>query len=189
MTLLEQILLTLFIATLAVLGYFIKRQIERRPQLEELEHQERLLRLKQILVESPQITAQVKSLTKEALSTHRKSSSSRPRLHHDLEERLDSTTTQAEMNEISMEAARRAREAIDDLEERIVDALPSHRKQYFRDAARAWRQYAEEYANFAASEYEGGSLSPFIANIEMYGLAKTRFEALESLFHEIQQVA
>ena len=53
MTFLEQIFLTLFIATLAILGYFAKRHIERRPQIEELEYQERLLRLKQLARKTP----------------------------------------------------------------------------------------------------------------------------------------
>ena len=185
MTLFEGILLALLTSVLAGGGYLLKRNIERRPEIEDLEYQERLLKLKQLLSKDEGVTSEVKQLTHEALSSPSSASTKNIKFHKDLEERLDKATTQSEMNEVAMEAARRAREAIDDFEERIVDALSQERKGYFRDAAKAWRTYAQEQANFVASEYHGGSIVPVIAYTEMYHLAEQRYEQLQSILQEI----
>ncbi len=185
MTLFEGILLALFTTALAGAGYLFKRIIERRPQIEELEYQERLLKLKESLSKNEGVTPEVKRLTQQALSSSDDSKKSNVRFHKDLEERLNKATTQSEMNEVAMEAARRARESLDDLEERIVDVLDSDRKGNFREALKAWRVYAECQANFIASEYHGGSILPLIAYTEMYHLAEQRYEQLQAIWEEL----
>jgi len=186
MTIFEGTLLALFTSVLAGGGYLIKRKIERRPQIEELEYQERLLKLKDSLSKNEGITTEVKHLTQQAFSNPHSRQRGTIRFHKDLEERLEKASTQADMNEVAMEAARRARESLDDFEERIVDALGSERKGPFRDASKAWRVYAEQQANFVASEYHGGSIVPLIAYTEMYHLAEQRYEQLELIWQEIQ---
>lgn len=103
---------------------------------------------------------------------------------------IDSThMTQAEM---SFEAGRRAEVARMQMERAIVALERSGWMEVgqlsaLKAAQNNWENYARSQAEFAASEFEGGSIAPLIFSTEMEAVTISRTGELKRIFNEMKE--
>lgn len=103
---------------------------------------------------------------------------------------IDSTyMTQAEMN---MEAGRRADVARQQMERAIVALersgwLNEAQIAALKDAQERWENYARSQANFAALEFEGGSMAPLIFASELESATVSRIGELKRMLEEMRE--
>ncbi len=103
---------------------------------------------------------------------------------------IDSTfMTQAEMN---MEAGRRADVANKQMERAIIALersgwMSEAQAAALKEAQARWTKYAHAQAEFAASEFEGGSIAPLIYASELESATVSRTGELKRMLEEMRQ--
>ncbi|MGY6695208.1 MAG: lysozyme inhibitor LprI family protein [Roseinatronobacter sp.] len=103
---------------------------------------------------------------------------------------IDSThMTQAEMN---VEAGRRANVAQQQMERAIVALkrsgwLESPQISSLDKAQESWEAYAKLQAEFAAAEFEGGSMAPLVYASELESVTISRTGELNRMFQEMKE--
>lgn len=167
-------------AGVTAIGYFAKRKIERRGELEDLELKERLLRIGRELRDQDIRPQDLKDL-KTFMAAH--NSQGKP-------DSLTSSTgkilTQAEMNQLSYEEFEKSELELKQIYERLTGALSASERQRLDESQKAWLRYRNQQVAFAGSLYEGGSIQPLIHNIEAQTLTNERVKDLRVFYEEYE---
>lgn len=180
----------IFLAGLMVgpVVYFAKRKIERRPEHEDLEIKERLLKINRELNDQNLTPDDLKQLDtilfaklkgrisvgeaehRVALITH--SASSRP-------------ITQTEMNQASYDEAEKANLKLQQALRRLSAVLSPENAKRLEETQTAWHAFREKQIVLAGSFYGGGSMQLLIHNVEAQALTEARAKELRSLYEEL----
>src|SRR5436305_7866216 len=154
----------------APLAYFIKRRIERRPQYEDLEIKERVLKITKEMKEQNLTPEQLQELEK-ALRQKLRSRTSldgSDRVVVALFEGLsEKPTTQFEMSQLSFQDFESADLELKHAYEKLDSIVDPADAERLERAQECWNQFRDMQARFADGLYEGGSIQPMIRNLEL----------------------
>lgn len=89
--------------------------------------------------------------------------------------------TQTDMNIEAIDDFGTAKKTLDNLLKKIrkYDYLNKEQLELLEKSQKQWESYAQTYAEFASSDYEGGSIQPMIRANIMTGLYKRKIEELK----------
>jgi uncharacterized protein YecT (DUF1311 family) len=93
---------------------------------------------------------------------------------------MNTAMTQAKMNVVATQAYRRAERKLDVIIEQMKTFFSSEECAHFDKANQAWRTYQQIHADFAASQYEGGSIQPLIHASALEAVTIARIVELET---------
>jgi uncharacterized protein YecT (DUF1311 family) len=189
---LEKALLIILGALIGALGYVLKRRFERKPTLETLDVQAKLLSI------NKEMKAQ--GLTPEDLSNLEKELTAKPQAAQKYVEELEQAAlplleksegeflSQAEMNiraSNNLDAAKlKMSHALSELQS-LVDATE---RDALMSAQSAWESYCVQQADAAAISYRGGSIYPLIYLSELERLTVDRTARLQADLDELRRL-
>jgi uncharacterized protein YecT (DUF1311 family) len=99
----------------------------------------------------------------------------------DLEARLDSDLTQAEMNVTSSDIAQYHDKKLIEKEQEIMKDLDDKELQLFKKASKIWHDYRQTQVSFEGAMYRGGSIQPLIQNRAFARITRERYEAISEV--------
>jgi uncharacterized protein YecT (DUF1311 family) len=99
----------------------------------------------------------------------------------DLEARLDSALTQADMNITSGDIAQYLDKKLIAKEHEIMKDLDEEGLRLFKEASKLWRDYRLSQVSFEGDLYRGGSIRPLIHNRVFARITRERYEALSKI--------
>lgn len=170
-------------------AYFVKRKIERRPEHENLELKERLLKINREMNDQNLTPEKLKDL--EASLRNKVGSRSSP---EETQAKIEAITehpsgkiiTQAEMNQTSYEGFEKADLALQQAYRRLRSILDEKDLERLDEAQEAWATFRDKQVVLAGGFYEGGSIRPLIHNVEAQAVTEARVKELHALYDELQ---
>ncbi len=183
--------IAIFLAGLVVgpLAYLAKRKIERRSEHEDLELNERLLKINKELSTQKLTTDDLKKLRTLVFGRLRDNAPANEAESSTAAitgRASDEIITQAEMNRASLEEYEKASLELRHVVERLQSILHPTDAKSFQEAQLAWLEFRKSQVEFAGELYEGGTIAPLVRNVEAQALTEARVRALRSLYDELK---
>ena len=173
----------------ALIAYFAKRWIERKPEHENLEIKERVLQISKQMKEQNLSTEQVREL-EDALRRKvqsRKASEETNRVVVEVFQGFsEKPTTQFELNQISFQDFEKNDLELKHVLERLGSIIDPPDAERLKIAQDAWREFRDKQARFAAGFYEGGTIKPLIYNVELHAVTEARLKELRQIYDEFR---
>lgn len=189
MEIIEKIGLVLIGVAISAIGYFFKRKIENRPQIEEIDKHKKLLDIHKQMNEQGVDIADLKQL--EAMITGKAAAiqsnaiilqaESTPLIENDDTEDL----TQLELNERADRRLEIAREKMQQAIAGIDSRVGDFESQSLMNSQLEWKRYSISQAEAAASSYRDGSIYPLIYASELESLTNERTARLQAELDEL----
>jgi uncharacterized protein YecT (DUF1311 family) len=162
----EKIALVVVGALLAGGGYLIKRRIEKKPVIDEIDRRQKLLALNKELAQQ-KISLQDLDRLEALLLRKTKAAES---FAQSLKAEVDAVTdakgkeflTQAEMNQRAFDSYQVADSKLRVAIASLAPMLSHEERHALGEAQAAWELYRDAQAQFAAKQFEGGSIAPLI---------------------------
>jgi uncharacterized protein YecT (DUF1311 family) len=185
----EKIGLVLLGVIISSIGYFLKRKIESKPQLETLEKHKKLLDIHKQMNEQgidvsglKQLEAMITGKAKAIQSnTNALQAESSPLIKEDDTEDL----SQFELNKRAVKKLKIAKDkmqyAIAGIDSRVSDSD----SQSLMKSQTEWERYSVSQAEAASSNYQGGSIYPLIYTSELESLTNERTARLRAELDEL----
>lgn len=98
-----------------------------------------------------------------------------------LEQKLNQSTTQTELNMSSSELASYLTEKLKSLEERQSKRMIVETRTVFHQSCDKWKNWRDAEAEFAAFSYEGGTMHSLVYNTAIIELTKRRIAQIEDI--------
>jgi len=181
---LEKIGLVILGGLLTGIGYLLKRHIEQKSAFDAIEKHQNLLMLNKELKEQKVSLSELRKL-EEAILNKEKAAE-----HHSLilKEELKTDTalecdefiTQAEMNKHAYQSFQRADTKLKNVLTSIESYLDKTELETLRKSQDSWKIFREKQAEFASSQYKGGSIESLIYYSELERLTVERAASLQS---------
>lgn len=177
---------------LAGLGYLLKRLIEKKTVVDAIDRYQKLLSLRKEMAEQKvslvdldkfQAFLQKKSVVAESYAQSLKSEA-----NTFAKETRKESLTQAELNEHAVDSFR-----LSDAKLRValatLESLLSHEERdALREAQATWEKYRSKQGEYAAKQYEGGSIEPLIFYSELESVTLARIAVIESEVEHIRSL-
>jgi uncharacterized protein YecT (DUF1311 family) len=189
---LEKAILLVLGALVGALGYMLKRRLERKPMLEALDIQAKLLSI------NKEMRAQ--GLTPQDLSDLEKELTEKPRAIRKHAQQLEQAArpilekpegaflTQAEMNARASDNLETAKLKMDQVLDELEPLLDDAERAALEKAHTAWESYSVEQAEAAAISYRGGTIHPLIFLSELERLTVERTARLQADLDELRKL-
>lgn len=189
---LEKITFLVLGAVLGALGYMLRRRFERKPTIEALDIQAKVLSI------SKEMRAQ--GLTPQDLSNLEKELTEKPRAIQRHTEELEQATrpvlekpkgeflTQFEMNARASDNLETAKIRMEHVLNELEPLLDQAELAALQKAHTAWESYSVEQAEAAAVSYRGGTIFPLIFLSELERLTVDRTARLQADLDEIRKL-
>jgi uncharacterized protein YecT (DUF1311 family) len=166
------------------IGYLLKRRIERKPVLDEIEKHQKLLMLNKEMREQrislPDLKKLEEAILNKEKATERHAISIKKEIKIATEIENREFITQAEMNEHAYEAFKRADEKLKNVIKSLERYLDKTELINLGKVQDAWEVFRKEQAEFSSHEYRGGSIQPLIYYAELERLTVARAASLQS---------
>jgi uncharacterized protein YecT (DUF1311 family) len=181
----------LFSAGLVVapIAYFAKRWIERKPEHENLEIKERVLQISKQMKEQNLSPEQLKELedTLRRKARSQKTVGEADRMVVEvLQGFSEKPTTQFELDQTSFQDFEKTDLELKHLLERLGSIVDPPDAERLDIAQKAWREFRDKQARFAAGFHEGGTIQPLIYNVELHAVTKARLKELTQIYDEFR---
>jgi len=164
--------------------FFWRRKAEQAPVFENIQKAEKLLSLRKELDHTNYTVEDLKSLEDalmgRAEAAKELSISYEQEAQQVREIEMNTAMTQTEMNVIAARAYRKAERKLDAIIEQMKTFFSPEECVHFDKANQAWRTYQQIHADFAASQYEGGSIQPLIHASALEAVTIARLVELET---------
>lgn len=192
--------ITLAVPLVAGLGYLIKRRITRAGTIDGVDRRLKLAELNKSLRDQDITVADLDAL--EAEIDGKRAASLREAadqldaidaapggdldaapagaLEQDFEARGYEPRTQAAMNMLAHSRLVEAEARLSDAFTEIMLMVDERERPLLQAAQDAWESYRDRQAEFAAAEFEGGSIQPLIRSSQMRSITLARVAELES---------
>ena len=185
----EKIGLVLLGVIISAVGYFIKRKIENKPQIEALDKHKRLLDIHKQMNEQGIDLDGLKALEEKLIGKVAAIQSKTIILQSEsvplIKENESEDLTQMELNErasINLEKAKeKMQEAIAGIDSRVGD----YESQSLMRSQIEWESYSVSQAEAAAASYREGSIYPLIYYSELESLTNERTARLQAELDEL----
>jgi uncharacterized protein YecT (DUF1311 family) len=164
--------------------FFWRRKAEQAPVFENIQKAEKLLSLRKELDNTNYTVEDLKSLEDALMGraeVAKKLSITYEQEAQQIREiKMNTAMTQAEMNVVAAQAYRRAERKLEVIIEQMKTFFSPEECAHFDKANQAWRTYQQIHADFAASQYEGGSIQPLIHASALETVTIARIVELET---------
>lgn len=170
-------------------AYLIKRKIESKPEIEQLDKHQKVLdihkkmREQKLDIVSLNAFAQLLTVKNDSVQNHVQV------LHSDSVAHLTNVRgehfTQIEMNQLALESYSRAVDKLNAVLGVLKSKIDRDRIQFYETSQTDWEAYSEAQARAVASFYQGGSIYPLIYQSELETLVHERIAHLQSDLDEL----
>ena len=169
---------------LAGMGYLLKRWIEKKPVVDAIERYQKLLSLTKELTEQKisldDLEKLQTSLLKKSVAAENYAQSLKSEAKNLVEEKGKEFRTQAEMNQQAVDSFRLADAKLKVALATLESLLSYKERDALREAQATWENYRSKQGEYAAKQYEGGSIAPLIFYSELESVTLARIAAIES---------
>ncbi len=190
-TAIEKLLFVLLGAALSAGGFLARRRLQGAHANEALDRKQKVLAIHDALVKQGLGAADLASIERSLLGAADDSTArSKDRRVGATDELLDALVnakTQAEMNQISGERARRADFELEQALERLRGKTITAILPMVDVVQKAWLEYRRQHVEFVGHQYEGGSIQPLIKNSEYESLTRRRIAEVESMIENMER--
>lgn len=190
-TAIEKLLFVLLGAAISAGGFLAKRRLQGSHADETLDRKQKVLAIHDALVKqglgATDLASIERSLLGSADTSTPRSKDRRAGATDELLDALMNAKTQAEMNQISAERARRADFELEQALERLRGKTITAILPMIDAVQKAWLEYRRQQVEFVGDQYEGGSIQPLIRNSEYESLTRRRIAEVESMIENRQQ--
>ncbi len=97
----------------------------------------------------------------------------------------DDAMTTAQMRECQNNFFQKSDSELNQVYGELMSKLSESRQAKLRESQRAWIQFRDKNAEFMASDFEGGSMSPVISIYWLNLMTKNRISELKESLHEL----
>jgi uncharacterized protein YecT (DUF1311 family) len=189
MEIIEKIGLVILGVIVSAIGYLIKRRIESKPQIEEIDKHKKLLDIHKQMNEQGVEIAELKQL--EAMITGKAAAITSNAIILQAEstpliENIDTEDfTQSELNVRARQSLDKAREKMQQAIAGIDSRVGDIESQALMNSQHEWERYSTSQAEAAASSFRGGSIYPLIIISELESLTNERTARLQAELDEL----
>jgi len=188
---LEKLLYAVLGSLIAALGFFLRRRIEQKPMLEQIDKQQKLLDLKNNLEASGTTLDDLKVL-EDTIMGKANSAKTLAAAYQEQAVQIYAADhsehmTQADMNRHATASFHRAEERLAALVEDLRQHLSGVSLDAFDNSQHAWLRYRETSADFQSSQYDGGSIQPLIKASALESVTISRIVELEPLLVDLEK--
>jgi len=159
-------------------GFLLKRRIERRPEHERLERQEKVLAIRRAMRDQDVSVADLNQFERVLLGKDPETVEPDDEAVTAIADAAiahgDRGLTQAELNELAHARWLRADSELRETVRKWRAELPPSRQPLLDEAQRAWESFRDAQASFAASSFEGGTIVPTIFSLARETLTRQR---------------
>ena len=191
-TAIEKLLFVLLGVILSAAGFLAKRYLQGAHANETLDRKQKVLTIHDTLVKLGLGAADLGAIERNLLGSTDdstpKTTDSRSGASDELLDALVNAKTQAEMNQISGERARRADFELEQALQRLRGKTITAVRPLVDIVQKAWFEYRRQQVEVVGHQYEGGSIQPFIRNSEYESLTRRRVTEVESMIKNVEMV-
>ncbi|MGV2989602.1 lysozyme inhibitor LprI family protein [Vibrio sp. E150_011] len=170
-------------------AYLIKRKIESKPEVEQLDKHQKVLDIHRKMSEQKLDIASLNAFAQLLTAKNDSVQNHVQVLHSDSVAHLTNVRgehlTQIEMNQLALESYSRAVDKLNAVFGVLKSKIDSDRIQFYEKSQIDWEAYSEAQARAVASFYQGGSIYPLIYQSELETLIHERIAHLQSDLDEL----
>jgi uncharacterized protein YecT (DUF1311 family) len=171
--------------------FFWRRKLEQKPIFENIQKAERLLSLRKELDKTNYTIEDLKNLEYALMGRAKVAKELGESYAQQAEElkriEFSEATTQSELNILASQAYRRSESKLESTIAELKEYYSPNEITRFDEANEAWRNYQLKYAEFVASQYEGGSIKPLIYASVLESLTIARIVELEAELKQLKE--